>query len=210
MLSRVFKRAADFFFASLALILALPLILGIALAVRLTMGRPVLFRQDRPGLNGKPFRLVKFRTMKTARNCADTLLPDEERITKLGNFLRRFSLDELPQLWNVWKGDMSVVGPRPLLVQYLQRYSSEQARRHEVKPGITGWAQVNGRNALNWEEKFRLDVWYVDHWSLRLDAKILFLTVKKVTLREDISQRGYATMPEFMGSGNYHEEKGSL
>jgi len=167
------------------------------------MGRPVLFKQMRPGLNGKPFYMYKFRTMTYERDEQGTLLSDELRLTGLGRFLRSTSLDELPELFNILKGDMSLVGPRPLLMQYLDRYTPEQARRHEVKPGITGWAQVNGRNAISWEEKFALDVWYVDNCSLWLDMKILLMTLVKVFKREGISAAGEATMPEFMGSNYY-------
>jgi lipopolysaccharide/colanic/teichoic acid biosynthesis glycosyltransferase len=164
------------------------------------MGLPILFRQQRPGLHGKPFTLLKFRTMTDARDAQGNLLPDAERLTPFGSFLRRTSLDELPAFFNVLRGDMSLMGPRPLLMAYLDRYTPEQARRHEVRPGITGWAQVNGRNAITWEQKFVLDVWYVDNWSLWLDLKILFLTGWKVLRREGISQEGHATMPEFLGA----------
>jgi sugar transferase EpsL len=186
--------------ASVLLVLLGPLIGLIALGILLSMGRPALFRQIRPGSRGKPFTLLKFRTMKDARDSEGRDLPDADRLTAMGKVMRRLSLDELPQLWNVWKGEMSLVGPRPLLMEYLDRYTAEQMRRHEMKPGITGWAQVNGRNALSWEERFRLDVWYVDHWSLGLDLKIVLMTVRSVLLREGISQNGHATMPEFMGS----------
>jgi len=169
-------------------------------AIRLKNGKPVLFKQLRPGFGGKPFRLIKFRTMSDLCNERGVPLPDEDRVTRLGAWLRRTSLDEVPTLWNVLTGDMSLIGPRPLLMQYLERYSPYQARRHEVKPGITGWAQVNGRNALSWEEKFKLDVWYVDHVSFWLDMKILWMTLWKVLKREGISAEGHATMPEFMGS----------
>ncbi|MEJ5252658.1 MAG: sugar transferase [Armatimonadota bacterium] len=199
------KRLMDICLTSVALVLlALPMLI-IALLVRLRMGSPVLFRQQRAGLHGKPFTLIKFRTMRDARNEKGELLPDEIRLTRFGKWLRDTSLDELPELFNVLKGEMSLVGPRPLLVEYLPRYSPEQARRHEVKPGITGWAQVNGRNALSWEEKFRLDVWYVDHWNLWLDMKILLMTVWKVLKREGISAEGSATMPVFTGTS--HKEK---
>jgi len=194
------KRTLDLALSTLALVLLSPILAVIALFVRIKLGSPVLFRQQRPGLHGKPFTLLKFRTMTDARDADGNLLPDEQRLTSFGQFLRRTSLDELPELFNVLKGDMSLVGPRPLLMQYLERYTPEQMRRHEVKPGITGWAQVNGRNALSWEEKFALDVWYVDHLSLRLDLKIILLTVWKVLRREGISQDGFATMPEFMGT----------
>lgn len=194
------KRAFDLIVALLALaVLALPL-LFVALLVALFLGRPVLFRQQRPGLGGKPFWLYKFRTMTDARDSQGRLLPDEQRLTCLGRFLRGVSIDELPELINVVKGEMSLVGPRPLLMSYLDRYTPEQARRHEVRPGITGWAQVNGRNAISWEEKFELDVWYVDHASFLLDLKILALTVWKTLRREGISAAGHATMPEFLGS----------
>jgi lipopolysaccharide/colanic/teichoic acid biosynthesis glycosyltransferase len=194
------KRVFDLSVAAAAVVLLAPLMLGIALAVRLCLGRPVLFVQERPGLGGAPFRMIKFRTMRDEVDADGRPLPDGERLTRLGSFLRSTSLDELPELWNVLRGDMSLVGPRPLLMEYLPLYSAEQARRHEVKPGITGWAQVNGRNALSWEEKFALDVWYVDHASLRLDLEIIALTFWKIIRRDGISQAGYATMPVFMGS----------
>jgi lipopolysaccharide/colanic/teichoic acid biosynthesis glycosyltransferase len=174
--------------------------LYLAFRVRQELGSPVLFRQVRPGLGGKPFVMYKFRTMTEERDEQGNLFPDEKRLTPFGAFLRAWSLDELPELFNVLKGDMSLVGPRPLLMQYLDRYTPEQFRRHEVKPGITGWAQVNGRNALSWEEKFKLDVWYVDNWTIWLDLKILWLTLVKVLRREGISAHGHATMPEFKGS----------
>ena len=191
------KRAFDLLLTISALIaLSAPLCL-LALLVRVKMGTPVLFRQKRPGLNGKPFELLKFRTMRDERDENGGLLPDEKRLNGFGLFLRSSSLDELPELLNVLKGDMSLVGPRPLLMQYLERYTPEQARRHEVKPGITGWAQVNGRNALSWEEKFKLDVWYVDNMSLWFDIKIILLTIWKIIKREGISQPGHATAEEF-------------
>jgi lipopolysaccharide/colanic/teichoic acid biosynthesis glycosyltransferase/glycosyltransferase involved in cell wall biosynthesis len=193
------KRALDLLALLAASPLMLPVAMIVALTVRVQMGSPVFFRQVRPGHKAKPFTLLKFRTMNTARDEHGNLLSDEKRLTKLGVLLRRYSLDEIPQLWNVWKGEMSLVGPRPLLVDYLPRYSSEQARRHEVKPGLTGWAQVNGRNALDWHQRFELDVWYVDHWSLGLDTKILWKTVGKVFRGEGISLDGHATMPEFTG-----------
>ncbi len=193
------KRLLDLALTFPALVLLSPILAFTALLVRLTLGAPVLFRQQRPGLHGKPFTLYKFRTMTDARDAQGNLLPDAERLTTFGRFLRSTSLDELPELWNVLRGDMSLVGPRPLLMQYLDRYTPEQARRHEVKPGITGWAQVNGRNAITWEQKFALDVWYVDHVSLWLDLKIIALTVWKILKREGISQPGQATMEEFMG-----------
>lgn len=193
------KRLMDVVLASMALTLLAAPIAVLALLVRVRLGSPVFFRQLRPGLNGKPFELIKFRTMTDARDPDGTLLPDADRLTPFGRWLRATSLDELPELWNVLKGDMSLVGPRPLLMEYLPLYTPEQARRHEVRPGITGWAQVNGRNALTWEDKFRLDVWYVDHQSLWLDCKILLLTVRKVLAREGISASGEATMPKFKG-----------
>ena len=172
----------------------------LAVAIRWKLGSPVLFRQQRPGLGGRPFWLLKFRTMTDARDADGNVLPDDQRLTAFGRFLRAASLDELPELFNVLKGDMSLVGPRPLLMQYLDRYTPEQARRHEVRPGITGWAQVNGRNAITWEEKFRLDVWYVDNWSMWLDIKIIAMTIWKILKREGISHPGQATMARFTGS----------
>ncbi len=194
------KRLFDLLLSfGLLLVLALPLLLLWGL-VRCKLGSPVLFRQVRPGLHGRPFRMVKFRTMTDERGADGELLPDAQRLTSFGRFLRATSLDELPELWNVLRGEMSLVGPRPLLMEYLPLYSPEQARRHEVRPGITGWAQVNGRNALSWEERFKLDIWYVDHRSLWLDLRILWLTVRKVIVREGISAQGEATMPRFMGN----------
>lgn len=198
----ILKRIFDFSAALVGLFLLSPLMLVIAFLIWLTMGPPIIFRQARPGLNGKLFIMYKFRTMTDAKDECGNLLPDEKRLTPLGNFLRHYSLDELPELWNVVKGDMSLVGPRPLLPEYLPLYTPEQARRHEVKPGITGWAQINGRNAITWEEKFKLDVWYVDNWSLWLDLKILWLTIVKVLHREGISAKGYATMPKYRGNCN--------
>ena len=195
------KRVFDLLLAVPGLLVLSPLLAGLAILIRLRLGRPVLFRQTRPGYRGQPFTLYKFRTMTDARNRDGRLLSDAERLTGLGRFLRSFSLDDLPNAFNVLRGEMSVVGPRPLLMEYLDRYTREQARRHDVLPGITGWAQVNGRNDLSWEDKFRLDVWYVDHWSLRLDIKILALTAWKVLRREGISQAGYATAPGFPGTG---------
>lgn len=194
------RRAAEATIAGIGLIVLSPLLLGIAAAVRLTTGSPVVFRQVRSGLHGASFTMRKFRTMSDARDTAGALLPDAQRLTRLGRLLRSTSLDELPELLNVLTGDMSLVGPRPLLPEYLPLYSPEQARRHHVKPGITGWAQVNGRNAISWEEKFRLDVWYVEHQSLALDFKILFMTVAKIFLREGISQEGQATADRFRGT----------
>lgn len=194
------KRLLDIVVASTALaLLAVPLAL-VALAIRVTMGGPVLFRQARPGLHGRPFEILKFRTMKTQHDAHGTPLPDAMRLTRLGKWLRSTSIDELPGLWNVLVGDMSLIGPRPLLVEYLSLYTPDQARRHEVRPGLTGWAQVNGRNALNWEERFRLDVWYVENRSWRLDLKILWLTLLKVVKQEGISASGEATMPRFTGT----------
>lgn len=180
------------------LIILFPILVGAALSVRLLMGKPTFFTQLRPGRNATPFILFKFRTMSDERDADGNKLPDDERLTCFGKFLRSTSLDELPQLWNVLRGDLSLVGPRPLLLKYLPRYSPEQARRHEVMPGITGWAQVNGRNTLTWDEKFKLDVWYVDNWSLLLDLKILWMTLIRVIRREGITQNGSATMTEFM------------
>ncbi len=194
------KRLADIFFACVALGLCWPLLVFIALCIRRKLGAPVFFRQTRPGLRGQPFKIIKFRTMRNATDARGNSLPDAERMTSFGSFLRATSLDELPELFNVLRGEMSLVGPRPLLMEYLPLYSAEQARRHEVRPGMTGWAQVNGRNALSWEEKFSMDVWYVDNRSFWLDLKILFLTIAKVLAREGISARGEATMPRFTGS----------
>lgn len=195
------KRLFDFTAAFFGLLLlALPLLV-LMLLVRLKLGSPIFFRQQRPGLQGKPFYMVKFRTMTDERDANGELLPDSVRLTSFGRFLRSTSLDELPELWNVLKGDMSLVGPRPLLMEYLPLYSPEQARRHEARPGVTGWAQVNGRNAISWDEKFALDTWYVDNQSLWLDIKILFLTVKKVLVRDGISAEGEATMTKFEGTG---------
>ncbi|MDW8107132.1 MAG: sugar transferase [Armatimonadota bacterium] len=194
------KRGVDIVGSSLMLLILSPLMLVLALLVWRKMGRPILFRQVRPGLHGKPFVMYKFRTMTDARDAQGNLLPDSERLTPFGKWLRATSLDELPELFNVLKGDMSLVGPRPLLMEYLDRYTPEQARRHEVKPGITGWAQIHGRNALSWEEKFKLDVWYVDHWSLWLDFKILWHTLWVVLKREGINQPGQATVEYFKGT----------
>jgi lipopolysaccharide/colanic/teichoic acid biosynthesis glycosyltransferase len=199
-LQRALKLLLDRAAAVAGLLLLSPLLSLVALAIRLNLGSPVLFRQARPGLRGRPFRVAKFRTMRDALDAAGRPFPDEARLTPLGRFLRASSIDELPQLWNVLCGDLSLVGPRPLLMQYLPRYSPEQARRHDVPPGITGWAQVNGRNAISWEQKFALDVWYVDNWSFWLDLKILLLTFLRVVKRSGISREGHATMPEFMGS----------
>lgn len=194
------KRCLDVAGALLGIILLSPLLLAVALAVRVKMGAPVLFRQRRPGLHGRPFTLLKFRTMSDGIDADGTMLPDGVRLTRLGLFLRRTSLDELAELLNVLRGDMSLVGPRPLLMEYLQLYSAEQARRHEVRPGITGWAQINGRNAISWEQKLGYDIWYIDHQSFRLDLKILWLSVVKVVRAEGISQVGHATSEKFRGS----------
>jgi sugar transferase EpsL len=195
----MFKRLFDFFFSLIIICILSPLLVFVALLILILMGKPVLFKQERPGLHGKSFYLYKFRTMTDKRDVHGNLLPDDLRLTPLGRLLRRFSIDELPQLFNVLEGHLSLVGPRPLLMEYLPLYSPEQFRRHEVKPGITGWAQVNGRNALSWEEKFKLDVWYVDNWSIWLDMKILWLTAIKVFNRESINYPGEATMTKFTG-----------
>jgi sugar transferase EpsL len=200
MWKRFGKRLFDLLVTAAALVALAPLLGVLALLVRFRLGSPVLFRQERPGLGGRLFTLRKFRTMTDARDAGGRLLADAERLTPFGRFLRATSLDELPELVNVLKGEMSLVGPRPLLKQYLERYSPEQMRRHEARPGITGWAQVNGRNALTWEKKFELDVWYVEHQSLRLDLKILALTAWKIVRREGINEPGQATAQEFMGS----------
>ncbi|MDM2836571.1 MULTISPECIES: sugar transferase [Citrobacter] len=196
------KRFFDVSVSSVLLICLSPIIGVTYLLVRQKLGTPALFKQIRPGKDGLPFEMIKFRSMKDATDSNGNILPDEERLTEFGKKIRALSLDELPALWNVLKGDMSLVGPRPLLMSYLERYDQEQNRRHEVRPGITGWAQVNGRNAISWDEKFRLDVWYVDHQSMWLDIKILFLTVKKVVIREGISAEGHSTMPEFKGKSS--------
>jgi sugar transferase EpsL len=193
------KRALDVAASAAALALLSPLIAATALAVRINLGAPVFFRQERPGLHGRPFRLVKFRTMRDAVGANGVPLPDEQRLTRFGRFLRASSLDELPELWNVLRGDMSLVGPRPLLTEYLPLYSPRHARRHEVRPGVTGWAQVNGRNALTWPERLELDVWYVEHRSLGLDLRILLRTVGTVFGRRGISHEGHATMQRFRG-----------
>ncbi|MBE4575094.1 sugar transferase [Vibrio navarrensis] len=196
----VLKRASDFILALLACAFFLPIIVIVAILIRIKLGSPILFHQERPGLHGKVFKMYKFRTMTDAKDLHGHLLPNEQRMTKFGNALRATSLDELPGLFNVIKGDMSLVGPRPLLVEYLPLYTEEQARRHEVRPGITGWAQVNGRNAISWEDKFKFDVWYVDNQSLWLDIKILFLTIKKVIVKDGINNSDNVTMPRFKGS----------
>ena len=196
-----FKRLFDIIISLSLIIILCPIILLLSFSVFIFIGSPIIFRQLRPGLNGKLFSMYKFRTMKTMIN-KNTILNDEDRLTKFGQFLRSISLDELPELWNILKGDMSLIGPRPLLEEYLPLYTDMQAKRHDVKPGITGWAQVNGRNAISWEDKFKLDVWYVDNQSFWLDMKILLLTVKKVFVREGISADGEATMSKFTGSSS--------
>lgn len=196
---RYFKRLFDLIVICCVAVVLVPVVAIVGLIVRVQLGTPVFFRQQRPGLDSKPFLMTKFRSMTSERDANGDLLPDAERLTAFGRLLRKTSLDELPELWNVFKGDMSLVGPRPLLMQYLDRYTPEQIRRHEVRPGITGWAQINGRNAISWEEKFALDVWYVDHCSFALDIQILALTLLKVVKRDGISAEGEATMPEFMG-----------
>ncbi|MGB9788925.1 MAG: sugar transferase [Dictyoglomus turgidum] len=202
MRSYFLKRIIDIIGSLIGLVVASPIIVVISIIIYIAMGRPIFFKQVRPGLKGKPFVIYKFRTMLDLRDENGNLLPDEKRLTTIGKFLRSTTLDELPEFWNVLKGDMSLVGPRPLLMEYLDRYTPEQERRHNVKPGMTGWAQINGRNAITWEEKFKLDVWYVDNWNILLDLKIIFLTILKVLKREGISAEGHATMPEFMGSKN--------
>jgi sugar transferase EpsL len=192
------KRIFDLTITLIGLVIISPILLIIAILVWIKHGLPIIYKQQRPGLKGAPFFIYKFRTMTNARDSSGKLLPDSERLTGFGRFLRSFSLDELPELLNILRGEMSLVGPRPLLMQYLEQYSSEQMRRHDVLPGLTGWAQVNGRNALTWDEKFRLDVWYVDHWAFWLDLKILLLSIVKVLQREGISQAGHATAEEFM------------
>ncbi len=201
------KRLFDLVAAIIALILFSPIILFVAVRVRCKLGSPILFSQVRPGLGGQPFKMIKFRTMLDANDAEGNPLPDDQRLTSFGKFLRSTSLDELPGLWNVLKGDMSLVGPRPLLMEYLPLYSAEQAKRHHVRPGVTGWAQVNGRNAIEWDEKFRLDVWYVEHRSFVLDLKIILLTIKKVLLRDGISAHGEATMARFTGTGEMRDHE---
>lgn len=199
---KLIKWVLDRLISAIALLIFSPLMLLIAIAIYFRMGSPMIFSQPRPGKDTSIFNFYKFRTMINDRDAEGNLLPDEQRLTSLGQFLRTTSLDELPQLWNVLKGDMSFVGPRPLLVEYLGRYTSEQIRRHQAKPGITGLAQINGRNTIGWEEKFRLDVWYIDNWSLWLDLRILLQTVLKVIKKDGINQEGYATSEEFKGSAN--------
>ena len=203
----MFKRLLDIIIASIALVLLSPLYFYVAYKVKKNLGSPVLFRQVRPGLHGKPFEMIKFRTMKDALDEQGNPLPDSERLTPFGKMLRSTSLDEMPELWNVIKGDMSVVGPRPLLMEYLPLYNKEQAKRHDVRPGMTGYAQVNGRNAIGWEEKFKLDTWYVEHQSTFLDFKIMFKTVHKVLAKDDISAEGEATMTRFTGTEKKEAKK---
>lgn len=203
------KRAFDFTVAALALVLLSPVILATAIAVGVTMGRPVFFRQARPGLHGRPFEMIKFRTMRDAVGANGEPLADSERLTSFGRWLRSTSLDELPELWNVVKGEMSLVGPRPLLMQYLPLYSPEQARRHLVRPGVTGWAQINGRNAVGWDQKFELDIRYVETRSFALDLRILALTALRVLRRDGISAAGDATMPAFTGSASRENQDGA-
>lgn len=199
------KRLFDFSCAFILLILLIPVLTIVAILIRLKLGSPILFKQQRPGQFGKPFYVYKFRSMTSETDANGQLLPDEVRLTTFGKTLRKYSLDELPQLWNVLKGDLSLVGPRPLLMSYLPLYSKEQNKRHDVKPGITGWAQINGRNAINWDQKFQLDVWYAENQTFLLDLKILLLTVKKVFKSENINNANHATMPEFRGSETTYE-----
>lgn len=194
------KRFFDLIFSLILFIILAPLLLLVVSLVRITLGTPIFFKQLRPGLNNEPFYIYKFRTLSDAKDANNNLLPDDQRLTKFGKFLRSTSLDEFPELFNILRGDMSFVGPRPLLMEYIPLYNKEQSRRHEVKPGITGWAQVNGRNAISWEEKFRYDVWYVDNQSFWLDLKILFMTIIKVITREGISHEGHVTMEKFKGA----------
>jgi lipopolysaccharide/colanic/teichoic acid biosynthesis glycosyltransferase len=207
---RAYKLVFDLALGFIALVIALPIIAILAAAVRIALGSPVLFRQTRPGLHGKPFTIFKFRTMRDARDYAGNLLADSERLTRFGLFLRSTSADELPELFNVLRGDMSLVGPRPLLMEYLERYTPEQMRRHDVKPGITGWAQINGRNAVSWDERFDLDVWYVHHYSIALDVRILGLTAIKVLKRQDISAEGHVTMRKFEGVAARRRSGGNI
>lgn len=201
------KRPTDILLSAIGLAVLAPVLAAVAVAVAVALGRPVFFRQVRPGFHGEPFRLIKFRTMLDSVDADGQPLDDAQRLTRFGRFLRASSLDELPELWNVLTGDMSLVGPRPLLMRYLPRYSPEQARRHDVRPGLTGWSQVNGRNALSWPDKLALDVWYVDHRSFRLDFRILLMTVAKVVSRSGIAAAGSETMPEFLGNEEAHDAK---
>ncbi|MBE6034882.1 sugar transferase [Aminipila sp.] len=200
MFKRIIKRTFDILISMTMILLLSPILLIVYIMVRLKLGSPAIFRQERPGRHGRIFTMYKFRSMTDERDVKGELLSDEVRLTGFGKLLRKTSLDELPELFNILKGDMSFIGPRPLLVRYLNRYNEEQARRHEVRPGLTGWAQINGRNAISWEEKFKLDIWYVDNWNLWLDLKIFILTFIKVFKREGISSADHATMKEFMGS----------
>ena len=206
-MSKFFKRLFDIIASALGLIILSPVFLILAYLIRKNLGAPVFFTQERPGKDGKPFKMIKFRSMRDAVDKDGNPLPDSERLTPFGKKLRAASLDELPELWNVLKGDMSLVGPRPLLMSYLPLYNDFQFRRHEMRPGVTGWAQVNGRNAISWDEKFAYDIWYIDHFSLWFDMKILFLTIKKVFIKEGISAEGEATMPYFTGNDS-NEQKG--
>lgn len=206
-MSKFFKRLFDIIASVSGLIILSPVFLILAYLIRKNLGAPVFFTQERPGKDGKPFKMIKFRSMRDAVDKDGNPLPDSERLTPFGKKLRAASLDELPELWNVLKGDMSLVGPRPLLMSYLPLYNDFQFRRHEMRPGVTGWAQVNGRNAISWDEKFAYDIWYIDHFSLRFDMKILFLTIKKVFIKEGISAEGEATMPYFTGNDS-NEQKG--
>jgi pilin glycosylation protein pglB len=206
-MSKFFKRLFDIIASASGLIILSPVFLILAYLIRKNLGAPVFFTQERPGKNGKPFKMIKFRSMRDAVDKDGNPLPDSERLTPFGKKLRAASLDELPELWNVLKGDMSLVGPRPLLMSYLPLYNDFQFRRHEMRPGVTGWAQVNGRNAISWDEKFAYDIWYIDHFSLWFDMKILFLTIKKVFIKEGISAEGEATMPYFTGNDS-NEQKG--
>lgn len=199
------KRIVDILVSFFGIVLLTPIFLLVAFLIRKNLGSPVIFSQIRPGIDGKPFKMYKFRSMKNAIDTSGNPLPDAERLTPFGQKLRSTSLDELPELWNVLKGDMSLVGPRPLLMEYLPLYDKEQYRRHEMRPGITGWAQINGRNAISWEDKFKLDVWYVDNQSLKLDLKILLLTIKKVFIKEGISSSGEVTTSKFTGSHKHHD-----
>ena len=206
-MSKFFKRLFDIIASASGLIILSPVFLILAYLIRKNLGAPVFFTQERPGKDGKPFKMIKFRSMRDAVDKDGNLLPDSERLTPFGKKLRAASLDELPELWNVLKGDMSLVGPRPLLMSYLPLYNDFQFRRHEMRPGVTGWAQVNGRNAISWDEKFAYDIWYIDHFNLWFDMKILFLTIKKVFIKEGISAEGEATMPYFTGNDS-NEQKG--
>lgn len=199
------KRLVDILVSFFGIVLLTPIFLLVAFLIRKNLGSPVIFSQIRPGIDGKPFKMYKFRSMKNAIDTSGNPLPDAERLTPFGQKLRSTSLDELPELWNVLKGDMSLVGPRPLLMEYLPLYDKEQYRRHEMRPGITGWAQINGRNAISWEDKFKLDVWYVDNQSLKLDLKILLLTIKKVFIKEGVSSSGEVTTSKFTGSNKHHD-----